>query len=187
MNRILVGRKPYPNQALINSAKELALKSHSDTNHFYDQYLPYEFHLRMVVKSANDFIDLIDKDKREIVIAAAWLHDTIEDTRMSYKDVESKTNASVAEIVRAVTNYSRGRNRDERMPDWLYKELKETPGAVYVKLCDRIANIQYSKMSGSSMFEKYKKEHDHFKHMLYTEGYLEVMWEYLENLIIDNI
>lgn len=185
---------------LINKAKIFALKAHNDTNHFYDKYLPYEFHLRMVVKVAEDFLYLIDlnclpksyflktEDNLRIfktnIICAAWNHDTIEDVRVSYNDIKEQINLETAEIVRAVTNYSRGRNRNERMPEWLYKELKETPGAVFDKLCDRIANVQYSKMSGSSMFEKYKKEHQHFKQMLYTSNELESMWNYLENLFV---
>jgi len=34
--------------------------------------------------------------------------------------------------------------------------------APFVKLCDRIANIEYSKQTNDSMFEKYKKEHKLF-------------------------
>lgn len=172
----------YPNQELIDSAEKFGLKSHSDTNHYYDEYLPYEFHLRMVVKAAQDFIHLMPVELREIVLAASWLHDSIEDVRKTYNDVLKATSKEVAEIVRGVTNYSRGRDRNERMPDWLYKEMKEIPGAVFVKLADRMANVQYSKMTGSSMFAKYKKEHSHFKEMLYIPGELEPMWEYLENL-----
>lgn len=37
------------------------IKQHEETNHFYDKYLPYEFHLRMVAKVANDFIKVIER------------------------------------------------------------------------------------------------------------------------------
>jgi hypothetical protein len=40
--------------------------------------------------------------------------------------------------------------------------VPKTKGAVFVKLCDRIANVQYSKMTKSRMFEMYKKENDNF-------------------------
>jgi (p)ppGpp synthase/HD superfamily hydrolase len=169
-------------QAFISGAEQFAIKAHHDTNHYYDEYLPYEFHLRMVVKAAWDFIHLVPLDKVHIVIAACLSHDTIEDARQNWNSVRAATNDEVAEIVRAVTNYGRGRNRDERMPDFVYDDIRNTPFATFVKLCDRIANVQYSKMTGSSMFEKYKKENLHFKSKLYVEGQLDEMWNYLEDI-----
>lgn len=169
-------------QAFINGAENFAIKSHEDTNHFYDEYLPYSFHLRMVVKAAWDFIHLVPQDKIEVVIAACYSHDTVEDARQNWNSVRAATNEEVAEIVRAVTNYGRGRNRDERMPDFIYDDIRNTPFATFVKLCDRIANVQYSKMTGSSMFEKYKKENPHFKSKLYVDGQLDEMWNYLEDI-----
>jgi (p)ppGpp synthase/HD superfamily hydrolase len=169
-------------QSFITGAEQFAIKAHEDTNHFYDEYLPYSFHLRMVVKAAWDFIHLVSIDKIHNVIAACWLHDTIEDARLTYNDVKSQTNEQVAEIVRAVTNYSRGRNRDERMPDFVYDDIRNTEFATFVKLADRIANVQYSKMTGSSMFKKYSKEQEHFKSKLFVDGQYIEMWEYLDNL-----
>lgn len=167
-------------------AEEFALAAHSGTNHFYDKYLPYEFHLRMVVKVAKKFIQLVPLVSRDSVFAACWLHDVIEDCRVNYGEVQNLAGAFVAEIVRACTNYGRGRNRKERMPDFCYQDIRETPFAVFVKLCDRIANVEYSSMTGSSMFEKYKKEHKHFKeelkHKVIDPSQYQAMWDYLEEI-----
>ena len=165
--------------------EQFAIKAHHDTNHYYDDYLPYEFHLRMVSKAAKDFIYLIPVDKIYTVIAACWCHDTVEDARQNYNSIKKQTNKDVAEIVRAVTNYGRGRNRDERMPDFIYEDIKNTPFATFVKLCDRIANVQYSKMTGSDMFGKYKTEHTHFKAILYISREYEKVWEYLDDIFND--
>lgn len=170
------------NSFKLKEVETLAIKAHYDTNHYYDDYLPYEFHLRMVVKAAKDFIYLIPADKIYTIISAAFLHDGIEDARLNYKSIEKATNKEVAEIVRAVTNYGRGRNRNERMPDFIYDDIKEVPYATFVKLCDRIANVQYSKMTGSDMFDKYKQEHTHFKAKLYIIGENEPVWEYLDDI-----
>lgn len=169
----------------ISKAEKYAIERHAGTNHNYDKYLPYEFHLRMVVKMCMDFINYIPLEYRYIVIAACWCHDIIEDARETYGDVMSQTNEMVAEIARAVTNYGRGRNRDERMPDFVYLDIKQTQFATFVKLCDRIANFQYSKMTGSSMFKKYVKEHTHFKEMLFVEGEYEGMWNYIDTHFIN--
>jgi (p)ppGpp synthase/HD superfamily hydrolase len=174
----------YSKTPFVKKAEEFAVDAHASTNHFYDDYLPYSFHLGMVAKAGSDFLHLVSNEMKEIVLAACWTHDTIEDVRQTYNDVLNATGSvEVAEITRAVTNYGRGRNRDERMPDFVYQDIRETPGATFVKLCDRIANLQYSKLTGSSMFKKYKKEHTHFKEKLYVEGQLQEMWDYIDEIL----
>lgn len=143
------------------------LKQHKDTNHMYDTYLPYEFHLRMVSNVAKEFIKAIpnandgETSFRDDVILAAWGHDLIEDTRTSYNDVRNRLGQTAADIVYALTN-DKGKNRKERAGAAYYIGIRQTPGAIFVKLCDRIANVQYSKMTGSRMFEMYKNENADF-------------------------
>jgi (p)ppGpp synthase/HD superfamily hydrolase len=144
------------------------IEQHSSTNHFYDKYLPYEFHLRMVAHVAKQNIKLIEMSCEgdieswvEDITLAAFGHDLIEDTRVSYNDVKEVLGYTAAEIIYAVTN-EKGKNRKERGNDKYYEGIRNTPGAVFVKLCDRIANVQYSKMTGSRMFEMYRKENDDF-------------------------
>lgn len=135
------------------------IDQHRNTNHFYDTYLPYEFHLRMVVQVAKDFKHIPDQwSELEI---ACWGHDLIEDTRVSYNDCKERLGWYVADIIYAVSN-EKGKSRKERANDKYYEGIQKTEGASFVKICDRIANVQYSKMTGSKMFEMYKKENDHF-------------------------
>ena len=166
---------------VLNSFRAYIIDAHTSTNHMYDGH-SYIIHLRMVVKNGNHFRDLIDTLHWKDIEMALVGHDSIEDARLTYNDIKKRSNTYVAEIIRACTNLTRGRNRKERMPDSIYDEIKNTPGALFVKLCDRMANVQYSKKTGSEKFEMYKKEHTHFKRMLYTAGILEPMWEYLDTL-----
>ena len=158
---------------------QYCIDQHANTNHMYDTYLPYEFHLRMVANVAKDFQHLLDDVKdyfsgketvrhdenkvtlRAACLRAAWGHDLIEDTRNSYNDVMNVLGQEAADIIYAVSN-EKGKNRKERANDKYYEGIRNTPGAVYVKLCDRIANAQYSKMTKSRMFEMYKKENEEF-------------------------
>ena len=168
------------------------LEQHRSTNHLYSDYLPYEFHLRMVANVAKQFgrlvVDICNDGTGltgEDILLGAWGHDTIEDTRVSYNDVAKQLGPKAADIIYAVTN-EKGRNRKERANDKYYEGIRNTPGAVFVKLCDRIANVQYSKMTGSRMFEMYKKENDEFIVKLgyddtNTHPYFE-MFSYLVNL-----
>lgn len=187
------------------------IDQHVNTNHWYDTYLPYEFHLRMVAKVSQDFKHLVDPlafakhyHEKEVfphvaevftnntLEKAAFGHDLIEDTRVSYNDVDSALGSAVAEIIYAVSN-EKGKNRKERANDKYYEGIRNTPGAVFVKLCDRIANVQYSKMTGSRMFEMYKKENPEFTKALGLRGdgvdypgheYYK-MYQYLNNLFKD--
>lgn len=168
---------------------------HRDTNHYYDKYLPYEFHLRMVVQVCEDFKELamkeICKDNLHYfeLIGACWAHDLIEDTRTNYNDLVKEVGKEIAEIVYALTN-EKGRNRGERGSEKYYEGIRNTKGAIFVKLCDRIANVQYSKMTKSRMFEMYREENSGFViKMGYYEGYLDnhplhAMFIYLINLFI---
>lgn len=140
---------------------EWIFEQHRATNHFYDTYLPYEFHLNMVAQVAKDFAHIITYADIEIVKLAAYGHDLIEDTRVSYNDVVEVLGVEAADIIYAVSN-EKGKTRKERANEKYYAGIRSTPYAVYVKLCDRIANVQYSKMTKSRMFEMYKKENDHF-------------------------
>ena len=159
------------------------INRHRETNHFYDSYLPYEFHLRMVAQVCKDFIHLPERQWSELEIAC-YAHDLIEDTRTSYNDVVSNLGEYVADIVYAVTN-NKGKNRKERSNDSYYEGIRNTEGATFVKLCDRIANVQYSKLTKSRMFEMYKKENRNFVDSIYDNRY-ERMFEYLDSLFINN-
>lgn len=163
---------------------EWCIDQHKKTNHFYDKYLPYEFHLRMVVQVCKDFIAIPERQWDELEIAC-WGHDLIEDTRVSYNDCKSMLGEYVADIIYAVSN-EKGKTRAERANYDYYSGIKKTEGALFVKLCDRIANVQYSKMTGSKMFEMYKKEHPYFLHALspIDERY-EPMKNYLSEMLDD--
>jgi (p)ppGpp synthase/HD superfamily hydrolase len=167
-------------------------EQHRATNHYYDKYLPYEFHLNMVAQVARDYQHIMTQDfqLRDEVILAAYGHDLIEDTRVSYNDVREVLGVNVADIIYAVTN-EKGKTRKERANEKYYAGIRSTPYAVYVKLCDRIANVQYSKMTKSRMFEMYKKENPEFIKALGWNEELEAshfctkLYQYLINLFND--
>lgn len=183
--------------------RQWCINKHNETNHMYDTYLPYEFHLRMVAHVGEKYKHLLDGNKEyytgDVIVnpelqvslrgactLACWGHDLIEDCRVSYNDVKDALGQEVADIVYAVTN-EKGKNRKERANDKYYEGIRNTPGAVFVKLCDRIANVQYSKMTGSRMFEMYKKENINFMIKLgrQVNNPYEEMYQYLINLFQD--
>lgn len=137
------------------------IDQHVSTNHMYDHYLPYEFHLRMAYYEFRRFQHLLPPSSLPSIELAVWGHDLLEDTRVSYNDVKSQLGHVTTEIIYAVTN-EKGRTRKDRANNRYYKGIRKTEGAVFVKLCDRIANVKYSNMTGSTMKRKYADENDHF-------------------------
>lgn len=174
---IKIGSHEHDNIVLSAHAQKYAVEAHRNTNHFYDNYLPYEFHLRMVVGVAHQFISLIPVEKQGVVLAACWMHDMIEDARFTSNDVKNIVGEEVADIVYALTN-EKGKNRKERGNEKYYDGIRNTPYATFVKLCDRIANVQYSRMKyftyiygGKNMFDMYAKENTAFVEKLWCREY----------------
>lgn len=176
------GFDPIYYSKIVKIAITLATVGHNDTNHKYGDG-SYTIHLSHVVDVGYRFIRLVQAELRPIVIAALWLHDSIEDARLSYNDivkafvkggVDREDAVKIAEIVRAVTNYTRGRNREERMPPECYEDIRNVLGARFVKCCDRIANVEFGGKS-----EMYKNEHAKFSSELYHNDLID-MFDYME-------
>lgn len=155
----------------MNIFRAWAIAQHRDTNHLYDKVIPYEYHLHMVArevvrhyngkKVSAATLGTEDPDLA-ILIDAAYGHDLIEDCRITYNDLlEKGASVEVAEIIYALTD-DKGKNRTERGNVEHYKRLVQVPGAAFVKFCDRIANVRYSKFAESPMYTKYQQEHESF-------------------------
>lgn len=69
--------------------EKAAFRIHDDVNQKYDHVLPYGFHLKMTVSYVSRYGYLVAETEADILIlyASAFLHDTIEDARMTYNDV----------------------------------------------------------------------------------------------------
>lgn len=166
-------------------------------NQKYGNNLPYSFHLNCVEKQGLKFKNLLNREELIVVIAGLICHESIEDFRMTYNDIlntcdklyiEDERNfkyiedfgKKVADIVYCVTD-EKGKNRKERKSDKYYKELSENKLAVFVKLADISANTLFSKLTGSTMYDKYKSEFKYFKEMCYVEEYKD-FFDYLESI-----
>ena len=153
----------------------LAIDLHKKVGQFYDKNLPYGYHLSMVAENVMKYGHLVIPVEADImpVVFGAYFHDSIEDARQTYNDVNGiaqkfmQANQAylATEIVYALTN-DKGRTRSERAGEHYYEGIRETPYASFVKLCDRVANMTYSfKVSEdihNHMQDVYKSEWEHF-------------------------
>jgi (p)ppGpp synthase/HD superfamily hydrolase len=163
---------------LINKERALLIAEKAHENQPYGLY-PYMFHVRQVMEIAERFKCGDD------IITAVILHDTIEETSLTYSNIKDNFGLEIADIIYCVTN-ELGRNRAERNSK-TYPKIKNNWKATVVKLCDRIANIEHSKKYNSKLFKMYKNEHDYFYRSIKSEEHpiskTGDLWNYLGLLI----
>ena len=86
---------------LVSRARLYAIEAHSRINHRRKYSLePYDVHLKDVA----DIVSTVTEDVE--IIAAAWLHDVVEDTPATFLDLEKEFGPQVAQLVSEVTDVS---------------------------------------------------------------------------------
>ena len=124
---------------LVERAREFATNAHQRIGHQrkYSKQ-PYHVHLEAVAKRVASVID--DPE----MIAAAWLHDTVEDTPATLEDIEEYFGASVAELVEELTDVSKPSdgNRAQRKSIDRQHSAQASARSKTVKLADLIDNCK---------------------------------------------
>lgn len=159
---------PYKQVA---AAAMYAWESHDDTNHTRDDHSYFTLHLFPTYMYGEKYKHLLGAPMHVPALSGCFVHDAIEDARQTYNDVKEVCGRDVAEIARALSNDIRGRVRKERADDSYYTGIIGTPGARFVKLCDRLSNIAYSKAKGGRMLKMYEQEHMQFSDYLFHDRF----------------
>jgi len=77
----------------------------------------------------------------DLALTCAMLHDTVEDTALTYDDIKLKFGSAVADGVQALTKNPAISGKKEKMMDSL-RRIKEQPKEIWaVKMADRICNL----------------------------------------------
>lgn len=160
---------------IVSRARDFAIQMHGTQRYGKKDYVT---HLDAVANVLKRFgID------NEILLAAAYLHDTLEDTPVSKDILVKEFGSAVANIVELVTDLP-GKNRAERHK-LTYPRIAKDQNAVIVKIADRIANSEASKSEGGSYWEMYRKEYEQFRTVLFndsTSQEVKKMWAFLDYL-----
>jgi len=132
---------------LIAAAKEFATKHHSgQTRKFSGK--PYISH-------PSDVAALVEKyGGTPEMVAAAWLHDVVEDTGVSGGELVEIFGDKVANLVEQVTNPP---NLDKsKKSEYIAKKMVNmTPDALTLKLCDRLNNVSDFDTASPKFVSKY--------------------------------
>lgn len=124
-------------ESLVKSAQQFATQAHTQINHLrkYTKQ-PYQVHLKRVAQIVSEVTD--DPE----IIAAAWLHDTVEDTPATFEDIELKFGARVLQFVFDLTDVSRPSDGSRAQRKAIDREhlSHASPAAKTIKLADLIDN-----------------------------------------------
>ncbi len=102
--------------------------------------LPYVAHLCNVCMEAVHAVLQSGTEDIDLTMQCALLHDTIEDTEITYEDVVKAFGARVADGVLALTK-NEALEKPDRMPDSLQRILQQSSEVRIVKMADRINNL----------------------------------------------
>lgn len=116
----------------------------------------------------------------ELTRIAALLHDVLEDTAVTHRNISDLYGQTVAQIVWAVTDEP-GRNRKDRKAKTYWK-IRSDPNATLIKLCDRWDNMNRCLYSETRHGEMYAKEHYTFKCALWEPSPYQTLWDELDVL-----
>lgn len=115
------------NTQLISVARGFAMYKHKDQKD--DNGKPYFDHLHQVAQ----IVSQVTKDEK--IIAAAYLHDTLEDTDTTYTDLLNNFGQEIADLVNEVTHEGK---KDEY---GYYFPRLHTREAILIKFADRLSNL----------------------------------------------
>src|SRR3990172_33349 len=122
---------------LVLRATAFAARKHSEQRRKDASASPYINHPIALAKILTEEGGVTDPR----VIAAALLHDTIEDTETTYRELRGEFGETIAEIVAEVTD-TKWLGSATRKKLQVSKALRASKGAKLVKLADKIANVR---------------------------------------------
>jgi (p)ppGpp synthase/HD superfamily hydrolase len=122
---------------LVSCAANFAAERHKDQRRKGKGDVPYINHLADVARLLTVATKGIDAE----LVAAGWLHDTVEDTATSPDELVSTFGGDVASLVMEVTD-DKSLHKAERKRLQVLKTPTKTPRAKMIKLADLTSNLR---------------------------------------------
>ena len=120
-------------------------------------------------------------ERDPLLLAAAWLHDVVEDTSVTVAELGEEFGGELATLVWRLTDEA-GPTRRARQTA-THAKIREDVRAVRVKLADRIANVESAQERRSHLVGMYRREFAQFRRELWRRGEFPAMWSDLERAV----
>lgn len=141
--------------------------------------LPYLIHLIKVYNEIVLLVSHVDGLDIDLMIQLALLHDTIEDTKISFDDLVQNFGITVAEGVLALTKNT-SLVKSEQMLDSLKRIKENRPEIALVKMADRISNLDKPPVywTDSKISEYLAESKDIYEHLNGFCSYIDIrLWD----------
>ncbi len=122
---------------LVSRAADFAACAHVDQHRKGPALEPYVNHLAEIAVMLSVATDGLD----QVLVAAGWLHDTVEDTDVTLADLEHHFGPEVAGVVAEVTD-DKSLSRDERKRRSAMTIASKSRRAQFLKVADQASNIR---------------------------------------------
>jgi (p)ppGpp synthase/HD superfamily hydrolase len=122
------------------AAYRFAAEAHNDQL-FPGTDWPYIVHISMVCMEVLAALSEEQNNDGDLAVQCALLHDTLEDTDVTYDALSARFGEAVADGVEALTK-DPSLPKEERMQDSLSRIVQQPKEIGMVKLADRITNLQ---------------------------------------------
>lgn len=137
----------------IDKAKAFATIAHKGQHRIGgEDYIVHPIRVAEYVKKYKESSEL------DMLVAAAYLHDTIEDTNVTYYDIVKEFGPGIASIVLELTT-DEDIKKELGKKKYLQLKLKNMSSwALVIKLCDRLDNVKDLNKCSQEFKEKYIDE-----------------------------
>jgi (p)ppGpp synthase/HD superfamily hydrolase len=122
---------------LVSEAADFAARRHSGQQRKGRGNEPYVNHLAEVANLLSIATEGTDAE----LVAAGWLHDTVEDTQTTHQELTKTFGERVAALVVEVTDDMTLPKRERRQKQ-IVDAPRKSPGAKLIKIADKISNIR---------------------------------------------
>lgn len=159
------GFAPYPpadiaQDPLVRRAAAFARDAHAGQTRRHGA--PYVTHVSAVAHLAQHLLPLLGVPVRPALLAAAWLHDVIEDSPATRDTLAAAFGAEIADLVAALSKAdTTGADAATKLAvtDAYYAGIaKAGPACAALKLCDRLHNLSELRRGGLDRVDKYVTE-----------------------------
>ena len=139
---------------MIPEAKRLAEKSHQGQFRKFENtsFVQHPIQVARILKSAAEEVT-------KEMVAAALLHDTVEDTGVTHEQIRSRFGARVAKLVKELFTTDKEKRDEYGKSKYLgWKMANMSDSALTIKLCDRYHNVRKIEETPKKFRKRYSKE-----------------------------
>lgn len=144
------------NELITNKALEFAREKHKGQmrkNNTPVEYITHPINVANLVKKyANNAENIYD------LVSSAYLHDTLEDTNTTYKELTCNFGNIISNLVKELTNNDVLKKEMGKTKYLSMKMTSMSEDALIIKLCDRLDNVSSLYDTNKAFIDKYLRE-----------------------------